>query len=296
MKIVKFKGGLGNQMFQYAFAKNIEMVTGEEVKFDISAFDTRKNDDVRKPRIFNFKISEKIATKSQIEEVCRIDHNSDLLSFKYKFGVQIENIINPDYFFRRDCKYFPVEKIAKYKYYDGYWQSWRYVDAVKDKLKQEFIPKKKISLKGSLLAEKLKKQNSVFVGIRKGDYSSSWKVRRKYGEFGSDYYLKAMNYLCSLVENPIFYIFSNDIEWVKKNMKFDKYEIHYRDDEDQVSDFEEMIIMSSCQYSIIVNSTFYWWGAWLNNNPQKIVIAPNKWFTNGWRDEIVYPNWIKLKK
>lgn len=295
MKIVKLKGGLGNQMFQYAFAKNIEMVTGETVKFDISTFNVRKDDDIRKPRLFEFKINGDIATDSQIAETCILNHNYDLLSFKYKLSIQIENIINSKYFFRRDCKYYPINNLVDYEYFDGYWQSWRYVDTVRDKLKFEFKPKKNISIKSSLWIEKLKKQNSVFVGIRKGDYSSSRKVQKKYGEFDSYYYERAMEYICGLVQNPIFYIFSNDIEWVKRNMKFEKYNVYYRDIEDQVSDFEELIVISSCKHFIIANSTFHWWGAWLSNTSPKIIISPQKWFANGWQDDLIPPSWVKIE-
>ena len=296
MKIVKLKGGLGNQMFQYAFAKNIEMLTGEEVKLDISAYEMRKNDNIRRPRIFDFKIAENIASKKQIEQICKLNHDYDLLSHQYKLSIQLENFINRDYFFRHDCSYIPIAQIYKYKYFDGYWQAWRYVDAIKDELQKEFIPKTNLSIKSSYLIETLKNQNSVFIGIRKGDYSSSWCTRRKYGEFNIQYYIKSMKYISNFIANPIFYIFSNDIEWVKKNMAFDGFNICYRNKEDQISDFEEVLLMASCRHSIIVNSTFHWWGAWLNDYPKKIVIAPDKWFANGWKDEIIPPDWIKMRR
>lgn len=296
MKIVKLKGGLGNQIFQYAFAKNIEMLIGEEVKLDISAYEIRKNDSIRKPRIFEFKIVENIADKSQIKQICKISHDYDLLSLQYKLSVQLETLINHDYFFRRDCSYIPIDQISKFKYFDGYWQSWKYVDAVKKTLREELIPRKGLSPKSRDMMEILKNQNSVFIGIRKGDYSSSWIVRRKYGKFDVKYYLEAMQYISNLIENPVFYIFSNDIEWVKKSMIFEGFNVHYRDKDEQVSDFEELLIMASCKHSIIANSTFHWWGAWLNDYPQKIVIAPDKWFANGWNDEIIPPEWMKMKR
>lgn len=296
MKIVKLKGGLGNQMFQYAFAKNIEMSTEEDVKMDLSAYEVRKNDDVRKPRIFDFRIVEKIANQNEIMKMCKINHNYDLLSLQYKLGVQIENIINPNYFFMRECKYIPIEEICKYQYFDGYWQTWKYIDAVKDQLKKEFVPKKELSSQSKNMIEILKNQNSVFVGIRKGDYNSTWIRKRMYGDFKVQYYIEAMNYICNLVEDPVFYIFSNDIEWVKKYIVLNGFNICYRDIKDQISDFEEMLIMSSCRHSIIVNSTFYWWAAWLNDYPEKIVVAPDQWFTNGWKDELIPPDWVKMKR
>ena len=96
------------------------------------------------------------------------------------------------------------------------------------------------------------------------------------------------------VNNPVFYIFSNDIGWVKKNLDLDRYRVVYRENENIIDDFEELQLMASCKHSIIGNSTFHWWGAWLINNPDKIIVAPKRWFFDNKPIDIVPPTWIRI--
>ena len=158
-------------------------------------------------------------------------------------------------------------------------------------IRNEFVPNYDISTKTKDIIEKVKQENSVFVGIRKGDYSNS---ESHFGSFGNDYYQKAMNYISSKVENPVFYVFSNDIPWVKENIDFSNRTVVYREPEDIVDDFEDFLIMTECKHSIIINSTFHWWGARLNYNKDKIVVAPQKWFFDDSPIDIIPPYWVRI--
>jgi hypothetical protein len=161
----------------------------------------------------------------------------------------------------------------------------------------EEILRKEISIKIKLnediinTKEKIANENSVFIGIRRGDYLSSKKMKNHYGETDLNYYKKAIDYIKNKVKNPKFYIFSNEIEWIKRNVDIDG-EVIYRDN--YVSDSQELYLMSKCKHSIIGNSTFHWWGAWLNNNKGKIVIAPKRWFADNSPIEIIPDKWIKF--
>lgn len=112
---------------------------------------------------------------------------------------------------------------------------------------------------------------AISVHVRRTDYVNSGRFNLTQG-----YYTRAMEYIAKIVENPHFYIFSDDINWVEKNMEFNYPHTFVKGNMEQDS-YIDMWLMSQCKHNIIANSTFSWWGAWLNNNPEKIVIAPNVW-------------------
>ncbi|SFH87340.1 alpha-1,2-fucosyltransferase [Pisciglobus halotolerans] len=294
MKIVKFKGGLGNQLFQYAFMRLLEVGYGiSEVKADFTYYNGVKGDQVRKPRIEQLNTKIKKATETDLNNVFLFSHLGDPLSFKYKFKVMLEFMLNNKYYYEKDRKKRNVQQIIEYNYFDGYWQSWKYLEQIEKELKKEISYNKDFDEKTKNFIDKIKKENAVFIGIRRGDYLESTKTRKHYGIFDSDYYTKAIEYIKEKVDTPVFYIFSNDIQWVKENMNFDANVI-YRTEDKQVSDIEELFIMAACKHAIIVNSTFYWWGAWLIENENKIVIAPKKWFKDDKPIDIVPNEWIKF--
>ena len=278
-------------MFQYAFAKLLMNKSGIDTSIDLSAYKDNYDDIVRKPRILKFNISLNIATKENIKSLCLIDHPYSS-GFNYKLRIVFEMIFNKQYYFEKNMTQKDIEILSKFNYFDGYWQSWRYVNQIFDELKKDFIPKQEISQKTKSFIEKVKNENSVFIGVRRGDYL---KEKSRYGETNPEYYENAMKYIEQKVSSPVYYIFSNDIDWVEQNMDFGDRNIIYRKNEDVVDDFEELILMSNCKHSIIQNSTYHWWGARLNFYDGKIVIAPEKWFYDGSQIDIIPPEWVKIE-
>lgn len=295
MKIVRFKGGVGNQLFQYAFLKNLEYYSPQsKVYADFWDYTLIDKDTIRIPRIKELKINVNEASKSLIKKANNFERNTNPLGLKSKLKVGIEGIFNKKYYFEKNRAYRDLARIKDYTYFDGYWQSWRYVSFVEEKLRKEIVPQKKLNEKTQKTIKKIKTQNAVFVGIRCGDYLKNKKAVKHFGRFSKDYYLKAMTYMVDHIENPIFYIFTNDLDYVKLNLKLDSFNIVYREDDDQTSDLEELYVMGACKHAIISNSTFNWWGAWLIENKDKIVIAPKKWFYDNKPIDIVPPEWIRL--
>lgn len=288
MKIVKIKGGLGNQMFQYAFACLVQKTYGEQVSIDMSAFEESNDDVIRRPRLLKMNTRLKIASQDEINQ-------EKVFKFKFKYGsllykviTGLELVINRKYFFETNREYIPIEEMREYSYFDGYWQSWKYVNQVWDILKNDFLPNYDLSKKTKMAIEDVRNTNSVFIGIRRGDYVAD---KKRFGSFDNRYFQKAMNYVEERVENPVFYVFSNDIDWVKNNIDFKDRNVIFREKEDVIDDFEELMIMSNCKHSIIINSTFHWWGARLNDYDGKIVVAPDKWFFDNGKIDIVPPHW-----
>lgn len=295
MKIVKLKGGLGNQMFQYAFAKLLERHTKEEVKLDFSSYQSLKQDNVRVPRITKFNISLQAASVDEINKCCVLRHTGNSLSFRYKVGIFVEKTINKNYFFELNRSYIDCKTVLSKKYYDGYWQSYKYINAVADIIENEFVPNYSLSDKSRKMISKLQTEESVFIGVRRGDYTNSQSAIKHFGGFSAEYYLNAMDVISKKVKNPVFYVFSNDIEWCKENLDWSSYNVVYREPESQTNDFEELMIMSACKHAIIVNSTYHWWGAYLIKNVDKIVCCPEKWFFDDAPIEILPPTWTRVR-
>jgi hypothetical protein len=115
--------------------------------------------------------------------------------------------------------------------------------------------------------------------VRRGDYINNVKNNATYGECSLDYYRAAIAYISERVVRPYFFIFSDDISWVQDNLKLD-VPCQYVEHNYGVDSYNDMHLMSLCRHHIIANSSFSWWGAWLNSRPEKIVVGPRKWFVN----------------
>jgi len=294
MKVVKFKGGLGNQLFQYAFLKNLEVVFGFDVKADFSYYDFISNDKIRLPRIKELNVKLTDVTKDELERILIFPRKGNPKVLKYKMLTYFEKTFNRQYYFEPDRKYRDIIMIKDFTYFDGYWQSWRYVNPVAEFLRRELRPKNEMREETRRMVEDLKNDNSVFIGIRRGDYLESRKNRRLFGTFDSVYFNKAIDIIKAETLNPTFYVFSNDVTWVKNNIRFNTKNIVFRDYNESTNDVEELFIMAACKHAIITNSTFYWWAAWLISNEGKIVVAPKRWFADGSPIDIVPDEWFKI--
>ena len=151
-----------------------------------------------------------------------------------------------------------------------------------------------LSEKNKNILEEIKKRNSISIHIRRGDYVNDINAKKILGDnCNLLYYQKAIEYIYSVITSPFFYIFSDEPEWVKNNFSFleNSLIIDWNKGKDS---WQDMMLMSHCKHNIIANSSFSWWGAWLNNNNNKIVIAPKKWFNTFEAPYIVPNEWIRI--
>lgn len=300
MKIVKFKGGMGNQMFQYAFLRHLQICYQQtDVKADFSYFSQCEEDKIRIPRIMEMKATCDVATEQELKSLLHFIPCGEVLGLKYRLMVGLQAKLNARYYFEKNRAYREVHKLLKYDYFDGYWQSWRYLEPIRGVLLEEFKPKGKLNEKTLRMVKKLSDCNSVFLGVRRGDYISDKQSLAHYGDCDLDYYKRAVKLIQEKVEKPVFVFFSNDIKWVKENLNEQTLdckgvEFIYRNEEDIFNDFEELFVMASCKHAVIANSTFHFWGAWLIENSNKIVIAPKDWFKDDKPIDIVPDSWIRL--
>lgn len=288
MKIVKLKGGLGNQMFQYAFACLIHSTTGEDVKLDLTDYAALEKDYLRKPRILEYNCTLQVANEAEAKQPLMLKKFSKPFTLIWKCKTAVEAIANRKYYYEKNREFVDVSSIARYSYYNGYWQNYKYVEAVRDRLDKEFTPRMELSENTKRAIQEVHNCQSVFVGVRRGDYLAESK---HYGVFDSSYYENAIKMILKYVDNPVFYVFSNDIEWAKANVDFSGASFVFRTPDLQTSDFEELQIMRNCKHAIIVNSTFHWWGAYLISNKDKVVVCPKKWFADNTKIDLIPDKW-----
>ena len=136
---------------------------------------------------------------------------------------------------------------------------------------------------------------SVCIHIRRGDYVEDIITNQFHGVCNLDYYYRSIEYIASKIKNPYFFVFSDDPLWVKQNLIL-KYPCDYIDQNFGKKDYEDMRVISKCKHNIIANSSFSWWGAWLNINPNKIVIAPKNWFKSKAINtkDLIPESWFKI--
>ena len=293
--IVRIKGGLGNQMFQYVFLKQLEKKYGQsDIKADFSFFTIPH--DFFEDRLSLLDISVNRATKEDMMKVCMFPHDQQMHTWKYRLPIYIEKVLNKKYYFEsaKDRSYKNPAELLKYNVLDGYWQSWRYFNGIEDIIKKDFGILYRCSDETKRQAEEISKTNGVMIGVRKGDYIIG-KAKKRFYQIDMDYQIKAAKYIAKRVENPIFYVFANDMKWVHDNLDFGNLNVVYRDPELQVSDLEEMQLMSACKHAIIPNSTFHWFGAFMIDNPHKIIIRPKKYYGDGTPEDVFPPTWMVIE-
>ena len=274
MKIVKFQGGLGNQMFQYAFLLALKKASNEDVYIDISEYSRHKqHNGYELKRVFG--ICNEIASIHDIWKYTCIFRN-DIINRIY---IKISRFRKSDIKEINSYKYLPgILTEHRDGYYDGYWQCFKYFDCCSDDIIRYFTFVPATDSQNCDIIERINNDNkSVSLHIRRGDYLKSDIYR---GLCGIEYYTKAILYVRSLLGDGIFfYIFSDDIQWCRENILclLNKDKFIFVDWNSESQSFRDMQLMSLCRANIIANSSFSWWAAYLNKRNDKIVIAPEKW-------------------
>ncbi len=181
-------------------------------------------------------------------------------------------------------------------YIAGYWQSERYFRDVEKHIREDFSFRLPLSDRNRGIIEEITGTESVGVHVRRGDYAEKPGAARTHGGVcGDEYYRKAVSLVAGKVKNPVFFFFSDAIDWVESNLRV-RDPSRYVGGNAGDRDWEDMRLMSLCRHNIIANSSFSWWAAWLNSNPGKTVIAPSRWFSDKGRTDrdIVPSGWVRV--
>lgn len=286
MIIVRMMGGLGNQMFQYAFAQELSSIYNEEFCFDLSSYETDRQ---RSLAITNFNVSEIINWEDTVPSAERARISRD---FKlYRILQRIIRAIRQDdvkgkglynwylkrgYYFNVDPYYYGVPVVQqRIKVAYGYFQGEPYFQHCVDQIRQQFIVKGTLppTDEESELLKKISNTESVCVHIRIGDYKQA--KNKRFDVVSDDYFQRGVNYISKHVSNPTFFVFTNDPAEVQK-----EYVIPNAVFVRGLADYQDFRLMSGCKHFVISNSTFSWWASYLADSPEKIVVVPKKWRNN----------------
>lgn len=273
-----FSGGLGNQMFQYALYKTLKKER-DKIYIDISLYSiVQMHNGYELQKIFGIRPSETKFSKLYLLWI------RFLLKYKPLIWLYKEKVVGI-----YDENVFATHK----KYIYGYWQSEKYFIQIKEQILNTFVFKN-IDEKNHQIAIEMQNLNSISIHVRRSDYVGN---AIHDGVCTLEYYRKAIDAILMIIKEARFYVFSDDSRWAQdfiETLPIQAFVIDWNKGEDS---YKDMYLMSQCKHNIIANSTFSWWGAWLNKNPQKTVIAPSKWFPNTPSElykDIIPDKWIKI--
>lgn len=302
MIIVKLIGGLGNQMFQYSLGRALSVKNKTGLKLDISGYGINK---LHNYSLSHFNIAESFASKADIEKLLcdpKMLLNDPkillekLLAQKTQPFASSKRYTAEKKFIAEKCFQFD-NKILQLKdnfYLDGYWQSEKYFRGIKNIIYKDFTVKNELSGKDLEIHQIIKEKDSISLHIRRGDYVNNQVTNKVNGTCSLDYYNQSAAYIAEKSKKPHFFIFSDDPAWVKDNLKL-PYPMTFVNHNNAETNFEDMRLMSLCNHNIIANSSFSWWGAWLNKHKDKIVIAPARWLRDDSKNtrDVIPAGWIK---
>jgi hypothetical protein len=267
MITTRIRGGLGNQLFQYCAGRALALRHSADLGLDLRDFDHPKAFKVGLGH-FNIRTVEAGRLPPSKEDGLRV------------FGKLLKRGYTKPY---REASLgydSAFSELANNTHLKGYWQTERYFKAFEDQIRSDLQIVTPPSDQNAEALQTIQSTPSVSLHIRRGDYVSNEKFNAAHGTCDLPYYARAAASVAKQMGvDPIIYAFSDDPAWVAENLKL-PFETHYIDFNDGDHNYEDLRLMAACQHHIIANSSFSWWGAWLNPSAEKIVIAPTRWFAD----------------
>lgn len=289
MVVVRLLGGLGNQMFQYAFGRALAIKTATALKLDLTFLlerTPRKGFAFRNFDLNALNIRAQVAQQSDIPLLRR-----RLLSGRTGLWLDaISRRILPGRLSERHF-YFchPPAVKTRSLYANGYWQSPKYFEDIRPIIRRDFTLKVPLSGIDESLKARIRNADSICVHVRRGDFISS----KTHCLLGPEYYESAVAYVRTRIATPQVFVFSNDLQWCRANLDFG---VDTEFVESQQIPAHQLDVMAACRSFVIPNSTFSWWAAWLNSDPNKVVVAPKRWFVDqSIRTDDLFPaQWVRI--
>lgn len=264
-------GGLGNQLFQYATGRSLAMLRGTELVVDPTWFENVPSDvTFRQYELGRYDIAARLPTAVERRAIPLMRGRfTRRLPFLHRWHLVRET----------SSRHYDeaVLQAPNNSYLDGYWQSARYFDGIRKTLLQELQPRAPMAPADQAVAARMAEGEAVSVHVRRSDYVTHSRASQTHGTCSIEYYQDAFAALRQQVKNPQLFIFSDDPDWTRENLRLDaptEYVTHNGGD----TAFQDIRLMSLCRHHIIANSSFSWWGAWLATNPEQKVYAPRKWY------------------
>lgn len=296
--VVTINGGLGNQLFQYAMGRALSLRNSVPLVLDLAWFGLVKRQDGTVTTIRNYALE----------------------PFELEVATQCVGLPQPKTpgfigrILRRAFRYVPHQYMGKKVYFErgfafeltafslqdpvwleGYWQSHRYFNDFAKVLRGELGQPRKVSYATLEMLAKIGQCDAICLHIRRGDYVTNKFAAATHGLCGLDYYAKGLDVVLSGLRNPHCFVFSDDPEWARGNLQL-SVPITIVDINGPDSAHEDLWLMSACRRFIIANSSLSWWGAWLSDSTDKVVVAPRQWFADSSRDtsDLIPAEWVRI--
>ena len=291
MIIVNCIGGLGNQMFQYALGRALSLRRKVPFCLDAADFDWYELREYQLEKFFSLKAA--LASPSEVRKVLGFRAlpwaRKLLLKKRFQAFRGKKLIIEPQIAY-----WPPVLEAPEDCYLIGHWFSEKYFKDFEDVIRADFSFKTPLSGLNAELGAQARASASVSVHVRRGDMANDPATLAVHGVCSPGYYRAAAAHIAKSVENPEFFVFSDDIQWAKENIALGP-RCRYIDHNKGEDAHNDMRLMSLCRHHIVANSSFSWWGAWLNPDPRKIVVAPERWFAADWDSSDIVPQcWTRI--
>ena len=292
MVVVNLTGGLGNQLFQYALGRYLATKQNAELVIDDSFYtDVPTGVTPRHYELDKFATQLRIVTDSERRYLKRYTNRHLRYLQKYiALPGRYKYVREP-----LDMLMLEVRDISGDVLLDGYWQSEQYFAGIEDTIRHDLIPKFDLSDQDKDVMASMQNTTSVSLHVRRGDYVSNAHTNAWHGICGLDYYRDAMNVIESRVDSPHYFVFSDDMAWVKANLRIDQ-PVTYVSHNDETTAVNDLMLTASCQHHIIANSSFSWWGAWLNPSEDKLVVRPKVWLKQlpHMNDSVCPQSWVAV--
>ena len=304
MIYLQVEGRLGNQMFQYAFARSLQEKSQEEIVLDFSKFDSRdvsqgwenqlkyfhtnfkeqrgvKLSWIQRRVLHLYSKEKKKKSRNRLEEHYFEIKWSKLLNF---FGI---------YLLTQGYCPFSEKTFFSNKYVEGYFESSQYFQQIREQLVKEFTPKYPPLEENKKLYQIAADTESICVTVRRGDSVSDNSIQKFVDICSVDYFLEGVQIIRKKLNtnNLSVIVFSDDVDWCRENIRFEGISnVFYESGNDPI--WEKIRMMYSCKHFVISNSSFSWWAQYLSRNENKIVVAPSKWRNYENAMDIYESGWI----
>ena len=278
-------------MFQYAAGRALALSTNQPLLLDLRDFSNYAlHSGFELQRVFQ--IVAKEATNSVVREM--LGWKSSALARRLLKRRPFSWLRGKEFVAEPHFQYWPgIVDLRRDCYLYGYWQSERYFFSVSDSIRSEFTFQAPLTGNNKQLSDEIADCQAVSLHVRRGDYVNDRKTSQLMYACSEAYYQAAIDYIAGQVDQPVYFVFSDDIAWCQRNLRLSSPHFWVSHNSGAES-YRDMQLMSLCRHHIIANSSFSWWGAWLNSRSDKIVVAPRRWFAKPINTSDLVPREWKL--
>jgi len=287
-------GRLGNHLFIYAYARALQLKHGHRnILIDVSSVRHNSLAAYALPEEVSFTAERRVEQQLNFLQRTALSYHAKKTAGmnqnqRFCFEKKQARLFNLLGLMICANGYLPLKGRRKDMLLYGYFQSEKFFGEIRQTLLEDLVPIDPPPPKNEPLLQKIDQTQSVCVSIRRGDFlGNPW-----HEVCTMDYFAKAMDVMAQKVQNPVFFIFSDDVDWLKTNAQF-KYPVFFEDGTDP--DYEKLRMMSRCKHFVLSNSSFSWWAQYLSTHPGKVVAAPDRWYATPVPCDVYHPDWILIK-